>query len=113
MQATVTGVIMGNALTIPTVEALLKADAAGDFSNFLDSLPPLLKPQAHLFGQHEQSEEEKTVDMEKLRELFGDTQTRFDRRKTDRRLDQSRNPVSSDRRRKNDLLAGYQSDAQT
>ena len=108
---------MGTALTMPTVEALLKADATGDFSNFLDSLPPLLKPQAHLFGQHEQSEEEKTVDMEKLRELFGDTQTRFDRRKTDRRLDQSRNPVSSlvssDRRRKNDLLAGYQSDAQT
>ncbi|MFZ6654622.1 hypothetical protein [Undibacterium sp. TJN19] len=102
--------------TMPTVDALLKADAAGEFASFLDRLPPLLKPQAHLFGQHEQTEEEKTFDMEKLRELFGDTQTRFDRRKTDRRLDQSRTPissrVSSDRRRKNDLLAGYRADAQ-
>ncbi|MBC3916851.1 hypothetical protein H8L32_05130 [Undibacterium sp. CY18W] len=102
---------------ITTVDMLMKADPYGDFTGFQDRLPPLLRLQAHLFGQSSPTDDDNAADTSKLREIFGDTQPRFDRRKSDRRQDPSRilqnSRVSSDRRRKSDGSVEIKSDTPT
>lgn len=102
---------------IRTTDMLLRTDFCGDFASFQATLPPLLRLQAHLFGQHAPTEEENTVDQDKLREIFGDTPPRFDRRKSDRRQDPSRilqnSRISGDRRRKSDGSVEVKSDTLT
>ncbi|MFZ6757322.1 hypothetical protein ACO0K9_08870 [Undibacterium sp. Ji50W] len=102
---------------ITTADTLLKADPYVDFASFQDRLPPLLRLQAHLFGQQSPTDDENAVDDARQRDILGDTQSRFDRRKTDRRQDPSRilknSRVSSDRRRKSDGSVEVKSDTLT
>lgn len=65
-------------------EMLLKLDPVGDFALFQDCLPPMLRLQANLFGEHTPSEAEEAAAIESFRNLFAGAKTGFDRRKADK-----------------------------
>ena len=65
-------------------EMLLKLDPVADFALFQDCLPPMLRLQANLFGEHTPSEAEEEAAVESFRNLFSGARTGFDRRKPDK-----------------------------
>lgn len=65
-------------------EMLLKLDPVGDFALFQDCLPPMLRLQANLFGEHTPSEAEEAAAIESFRSLFSGARAGFDRRKVDK-----------------------------
>lgn len=70
-----------------TVEMLLDIDPVTDFASFQNCLPPLLKLQANLFGEHIPTEQEEMAALEKFRSMYGRAMSGFDRRKSDRRTE--------------------------
>ncbi|MFZ6778020.1 hypothetical protein ACO0LD_14405 [Undibacterium sp. Ji83W] len=64
-------------------EMLLKLDPVGDFALFQDCLPPMLRLQANLFGEHIPSEAEEAAAIESFRSLFSGAKAGFDRRRVD------------------------------
>ncbi|MFZ6676964.1 hypothetical protein [Undibacterium sp. Tian12W] len=65
-------------------EMLLKLDPVADFALFQDCLPPMLRLQANLFGEHTPSEAEEEAAVESFRNLFSGARNGFDRRKLDK-----------------------------
>ncbi len=65
-------------------EMLLKLDPVADFALFQNCLPPMLRLQANLFGEHTPSEAEEAAAVENFRNLFAGARTGFDRRKLDK-----------------------------
>ena len=85
---------------IMTAEMLLKIDPQTDFASFQDSLPPLLRQQVNLFGEHMPNETDELMAIEQFHHMFAAAKNGFDRRKTDRR-DQT--PASPANRRSSDM----------
>ncbi|BBB58361.1 hypothetical protein UNDKW_0088 [Undibacterium sp. KW1] len=87
-------------------EMLLKLDPVADFALFQDCLPPMLRLQANLFGEHTPSEAEEAAAIENFRSLFSGAKTGFDRRKRDKSVPTVNNIKPNYHRRKSDGNAG-------